>query len=136
MCMIDDGGDRCTIVSSVNYTAIKEHRCAECKRSIPVGDVYLRETLIVGNRFATHKTCAHCQVVRRWLADECGGWMFSRVLDDIREHADKSVDGQIKVMADRMDRQWKMSDGRLLPLHSVAVQLVAAAGIEPATKGV
>ena len=136
MCMIDDGGEFATVISSVNYTAIKEHRCAECNRTISIGEVYLREMVVGDHRPTTHKTCAHCQVVRRWLADECGGWIFGRVSDDIRDHADESSDGQIKVMADRMGRQWKMSDGRLLPLHSVAVQLVAAAGIEPATKGV
>lgn len=129
MCMIDDGNnDYCTVVSSVNYTAIKEHPCAECKRTITVGEVYLRETVIVDNRRATYKTCVHCQGARRCLADECGGWIFGRVLEDIREHANGSDDGQLKVMADRMARKWEMSDGRLLPLHSV---MVVAAGMEP-----
>ena len=136
MCMIENGEDRAAVVSSVNYTAIKEHHCAECKRTISVGEVYLRETIIGDHRPTKHKTCAHCQIARCWLADECGGWIFGRVLDDIREHANDSDAGQVKVMADRMDQQWKMSDGWLFPLHSVAVQLVAAARIEPATKGV
>lgn len=115
MCMSDDA-DRVTPINDGEYRkARKPHKCQECRREIAVGETYHYETFRNDGRFEQHKTCSHCMVVRDWLSAECGGWVYTMVEEDIREHAD--YHGlRVKLLAVGMARNWRRKDGRMWPL--------------------
>lgn len=117
MCMIDND-NRVTRVNGGEYrVARKEHKCMECRRAIPVGERYHYETFIGDGHFTQHKTCQHCMIVRGWLNAECGGWIYTRVHEDIAEHADDGHYGfWVKLLSIGMERKWKRQDGSAWPL--------------------
>jgi hypothetical protein len=115
--MIDGCDGRVQIVSEGHRKAKKEHRCHECGRSIPAGEMYLYEAFIYNGDFETHKTCQHCEAVRQWLNDECGGWLYGGVAEDIHEHAEDNHYGmRVKMMSVGLHRQWRRMDGRMWPV--------------------
>lgn len=117
MCMIDDASDeRVTVLHERHYTAKKEHTCNECRRVINAGEHYMVERFIHEGEAHTHKTCRHCERVRQWLNDECGGFLYGDIEEDIREHADEGYGLAVKMMAIGMERNWKRRDGRMWPL--------------------
>ena len=120
MCMIDDGDGAVTMIDDGRYIrARSKHKCKECGRFIEPGESYHREVYKFDGEFSTHKTCAHCMVVRRWLSDECGGWLFGGVEEDAREHVFENrgyygLDLYRAVVG--MQWQWRTPSGRLLPV--------------------
>lgn len=129
MCMTDDA-ERVTKVSAAYRTARKPHRCAECGRAIEPGESYHYETFVFDGKFTSHKTCKHCMVARQWLSDECGGWVYGAVQEDIDEHAAYEGYGfRVRLLAAGMARKWKRKDGRMWPVPKVpptAHELLAA----------
>lgn len=63
-----------------------EHRCGDCLRSIEPGETYEYFTALYDGYWFEAKTCVHCIEARRWLLDVCGGWLYTEVLDELREH--------------------------------------------------
>lgn len=87
MCMIDCDDDQVTVLFERIQRALKAHRCMECGRQIDKGETYLCERYVWDGSAKTHKTCEHCTVARDWLNGECGGFIYGRVEEDMREHA-------------------------------------------------
>ena len=118
MCMLDDSDGSVTQIDSGSYvTARKPHKCAECRRTIDAGEQYHRESFVFDGSFQAHKTCAHCMVVRDFLVEECGGWLYGDVEEDARDHCygqGYGMDLYRAVVGMRHD--WRRKDGSLLPI--------------------
>ncbi|WP_157378754.1 hypothetical protein [Burkholderia ubonensis] len=114
--MFDYCDERVTMISDGRRTARKEHRCAECGRMIQCGETYCYEYYKFDGRTEHHKTCSHCMVVRQWLSDECGGWVYGGVEEDIREHAQDGYGWPILRLTVAMKNNWARRDGSLRPV--------------------
>lgn len=118
MCMIDDCDERVTMVSSGDVTARREHKCDECYRVIRHGERYRRDAFVSEGEFHHHKTCGHCMVARQWLSDECGGWMYGGVEEDVRDHCTGYGEYPFGVhrLAVGMRNRWTRRNGALMPI--------------------
>jgi hypothetical protein len=114
MCLIDSSDGQVTMLDAGRYVvARRAHKCAECWRRIDAGERYYRETFVFEGDLSHHKTCEHCMVVRQWLQDECGGWLFGSVQEDAADHASGyGVDLARAVIGMRW--KWRGRSGRLL----------------------
>lgn len=116
MCMINDV-DKCVVLAEEKRKSRKSHQCYECGREIQPKELYLHESIVFDGSIKTHKTCAHCQVARNWLMDECNGWVYGFVEDDIREHVHERHYGMdLARVAVGMRRNWKTRKGKLMPV--------------------
>lgn len=117
MCMIDDGDGRVTHLGAKYVLALKDHKCQECHRVIQASERYYREKYVFDGGFTCHKTCSHCMVVRNWLSDECGGWVYGGVEEDAREHC---FSGGYRMDLYRavigMANLWRTPSGKILPV--------------------
>lgn len=68
---------------------------------------------------STIKTCRHCQVCRSWLVQECGGWVYEGVYEDICEHAWEGYGVGVKMLSVGMGRSWQKKNGDLWRVPSV-----------------
>lgn len=117
MCMVDESDGNCTELSTSRPVARKGHRCMECYRTIQPGEQYTREAVVFEKEFTTYKTCRHCMVAREWLRQECGGWLFQGVGEDIDEHATNGLYGMgVMRLCIGMRHKWTRKDGRLMPI--------------------
>jgi hypothetical protein len=118
MCRID-ACERVQIFQESRRKARKVHHCTECGRAIAIGESYRYEAGICEGYLDTHKTCDHCMVARQWLLDNCEGWVYSQVLEEIREHAEeypKIALGLYKIAIGGA-RKWKKKHSNdLMPL--------------------
>lgn len=120
MCMIDDSDGTVTSIDEGKYrVARSKHKCMECARVIDPGESYYIEVYRFDGRVTRHKTCAHCMVVRGWLEDECGGWLYTAIEEDARQHVFDNrgyygIDLYRAVVG--MAWQWRTRSGRLLPV--------------------
>ncbi len=86
MCMAD-GCDPASVYRERVVLARKQHCCCECRRTIEPGEKYQYAFGIWdGGPPSTFHTCGHCMIAQRWLIEECGGWMFGGVEEDIADH--------------------------------------------------
>lgn len=114
MCMYDYS-EPAQLLSASSPKARKDHKCDECRRVICKGEIYKAESTLYEGEFSAHKTCTHCMVAREWLSDECGGYVWSAVVEDIGEHVserkgyDEGVD--LARMYVGMRRKWQRFDG-------------------------
>lgn len=86
MCMIDDGESGVMLDDRTVKAARVEHYCSECRRTIHVGESYRTMSGVYDGHFYVEKHCAHCAVAAEWLIVACRGYLFSAVLEDLREH--------------------------------------------------
>ena len=117
MCMIDLG-DAPQLYRQEMRKARKEHLCEECTRAILVGESYRRSFSVQDGSASTFRTCRHCVVAQDWLAENCGGWMFSMCLEEMREHAREypPLGFSLLRIAVGMKRRWRGFTGlALLP---------------------
>lgn len=119
MCMIDNGDGLVTVLYERHPVAKKEHKCNECHRAIPAGEKYLYETYVWDGKVHTHKTCRHCQVVRKWLLGECSGFLYGAIAEDIHEHAQEGYGVGVKMLAIGIYKKWKRRDGNIWRIPSV-----------------
>jgi hypothetical protein len=93
--------------------ARKEHRCGECWRTIAKGETYRLHTSCYDHYVCTSKVCAHCQVACRWLSQNCGGWIFEAVREDIHEHVSEYPGLALPLLRLEvgMRRKWRRFDG-------------------------
>ena len=117
MCLVHDADGNVELLSESSPAAKIEHKCNECHRIISPGERYHNERFIWDGRFSIHKTCAHCMVIRCWLNDECGGWLYGAVGEDIIEHA---ANGGYPIgvyrLAVGVKWKWRSRSGKLLPV--------------------
>lgn len=85
MCRVEQA-DWATFQNVTNPRARKEHRCGECRRTIPVGEQYERTSGLYDSKWDVYCTCQHCQRARLWLERECGGWVYTEVCEELIEH--------------------------------------------------
>ncbi len=125
MCMIDTNDGFATVVGARYVVARKPHRCLECHRQIDAGERYFRETYIYEGEARRHKTCAHCLAVREWLLGECGGFIYSSVKEDARNHVVDNpgcYDAKLYRAVVGMKWKWRAKSGRLLPVPALEAQ--------------
>lgn len=136
MCQIDYCDERVLVLSENIRQARKEHKCAECNRAIEPGEKYLVESYIYDGEFTMHKTCTHCQVARDWLAKECGGWLYSGVYEDIREHVSEGCYGlPVARLAAGMRRRWRLRDQKLMPIPRLPLTSIEKVAYNDQTGG-
>lgn len=117
MCMFDDGDGIATVLSERYPRAVKQHCCSECLRMIELGEQYTVERLVFDGSARTQKTCAHCKVARDWLLEECRGFLYNGVAEDIQEHAINGEYGlRMRIIAVGIKRKWHRRDGGLYPI--------------------
>lgn len=121
MCMADNCDDFVQLLDETDHVARKDHKCRECFRAINPGEKYHVDKYIFEGDFTVHKTCAHCMVARSWLSDECGGWMYGAVEEDVREHCTEGHEYPFGVyrLAVGMARKWTRRTGALMPLPAL-----------------
>ncbi len=70
-----------------DYTARKQHQCAECGRVIAAGQRYEKVVAKWDGSLSFFKTCSRCVALREHLAAHvsCFCWAHGNLLDDIRE---------------------------------------------------
>lgn len=120
MCRADDA-DHAKILASESRKARKPHKCDECRRVIEIGETYLHERGIGDGPF-TNKTCSHCQVACDWLSKQCGGWVYTQVEEELREHWDEDTSYRTRELAHLiwgMDRFWRTRRGALMPVPTL-----------------
>ena len=88
MCMADDA-DRSTPLGELYPRARKAHQCGECFRTIEPGEKYIVHKTLFEGSVSSQKLCSHCDVAREWLGDNCGGWLYGGVWEDIDDHVDE-----------------------------------------------
>jgi len=69
------------------YTARKEHKCAECGRAVEPGQRYEKVVGKWDGRLGFFKTCSRCTALREHLSAHvsCFCWAHGHLLEDIRE---------------------------------------------------
>jgi len=116
VCMIDYSDENLTLLADKTPAATKSYRCDECGRLIAKGERYRYEAGMVGRRFEVYRTCVHCTEARKWLASQCGGWVYGGVYDDLLTHwHDGHREGGLGRLIVGMRRQWASFGGGLLP---------------------
>jgi hypothetical protein len=92
MCRVDYYDEYALTLSSSTPLARKEHVCNECRRVVQPGEVYERIVMLCDGDFETAKTCTECVEARKWLLQECGGFIVGQVLEELEEHWDEEVE--------------------------------------------
>lgn len=85
MCMSDDG-DNCDFYTENIRKSRKNYICCECFRPICKGERYQNVFGVWEGQAHTYRTCEHCVVAQEWLREHCGGFLFTRVEDDLIDH--------------------------------------------------
>lgn len=118
MCMADYAdGDGGQLISEGKRKARKAHQCGECFRTIEPGEAYEFSTYAHEGSMTTYKVCVHCAVAMAWLGDNCGGWLWGGIWEDIQEHVDEYrsvypiVARQLKRLSVWADHDWKVHRG-------------------------
>ncbi len=111
-----DGGDTPTICRTKKVQARKPHRCAECRRTIEPGETYEYTFMVFEGSGDSYRVCAQCLVACRWLARNCGGYLFHEVREEIEEHAVEypALGEPLRALAAAMRAGWRGSDGVLM----------------------
>lgn len=127
MCMIEDA-EPCQVSRSSIVRARKPHTCEECGRQIAVGDRYLYAFMVCDGDAFGCAACAHCQVAQSWLIENCRGFCWGSVREDIEEHIREYPDlafGLNRLRAG-MKRKWAAfrSDG-LLPVPRLPASIAS-----------
>lgn len=126
MCMVDGYDFEGTFLGEETRKARKEHRCEECYRKIQPGEEYRVAKWVNEGRVESMKMCAHCRVASKWLSDNCGGFVYGGIWEDIEEHIDEyrgvypEVTRDLKRLAVWGKNDWRVKygprAGALLPV--------------------
>lgn len=85
-----------------------------CKRNSK-GEKYLKETYIFEGRFYCHKTCRHCNNVRKYFNEIDHEFCYGCIYEDLSEHVYNITkeDWMPRLMLVGMSRKWKRKDGKM-----------------------
>ena len=90
MCMMGDDNGWDVWFGENAHVARKPHKCTECRRVIEPGERYLYGGGVMDGETSTYKTCVDCaEKPRAWLEDNCDGWLYGCLLEDLEEHIDQ-----------------------------------------------
>lgn len=118
MCRSDDG-DGPEFMDVRNPRARKPHVCDECARTIQPGEQYQVVAGLWDGDLRRFKTCAHCVMASGWLEEQCDGYGFGRLREEIEEHWHEGYKSAWMGRAIvGMRRGWKRHDGALLAVPS------------------
>ncbi len=118
MCRVGfDGPD---FAKETYQRAAKVHPCAECGRAIAPGERYSKTFLVYDGHTSTYRCCLHCRVGQEWLEQQCDGFIFTQVFEDLQEHW---TEGYKSLRMGRLlvghKKQWRRGDGTLLPVPAL-----------------
>lgn len=103
--------------------ARKQHKCDECGRQIAPGEKYHRASGKWADGFCTYRTCEHCAVAQRWLADNCDGYAYQMIEEDIEAHARDYRRIDLARIAVGMRRGWVTRKGAPMPVPEMPRQI-------------
>lgn len=81
-----DDADLASVWNETTQKARKPHKCGECGREIEPGELYVRVWAIGSEGPFQGKWCAHCDVGKDWLWENCSGSLLGGVIEDLEEH--------------------------------------------------
>jgi hypothetical protein len=118
MCMADySDGDSATFFSESTQKARKVHCCLECGREISKGETYRKYFGIYDGSPFGGKICQHCEVLAKWLSDNCGGYLYEAIVEDFTEHANEYQRMDIARLAVMARNSWRsVRKKTLLPI--------------------
>ena len=118
MCLIAYHDDGIAVVLAARIrTARKQHSCHECYRKIMPGEKYHDERHLWDGELQNYKICPHCDVARDWLTEECGGFLYTAIQEDILEHANEQHYGVgVAKLAAGMRVKWRRKNGQLFSI--------------------
>lgn len=121
MCMIDDCDSAEVSSSRWIKSARKEHKCTECARPIAKGEPYKYGFMVFEGSGESYHMCQHCYVAAEWLIENCGGFVWHSVHEDIAEHASEypALKEELQPLRDGMRAKWS---GLLLPKLPASIQ--------------
>jgi len=120
MCRIDDA-ERYEFAAIVRPKARKQHKCCECGRAILPGERYESMSGKLDGEIERLKTCEHCASARDWLITHCGGFVFTQVDEELREHFHEGYRAdRVGRLIIGIKRQWKAFRGGMMPVPVVA----------------
>jgi hypothetical protein len=120
MCRIDYADDYGRTIDEGTRTARKTQRCTECYRDIKKGEKYNFLTSVYDGDLRTYKTCQHCQVPAQWLFNNCSGYIFQQVSEEVLEHAEEYRRTDLARLVVSMNRKWKrFGSDQLMPVPSL-----------------
>lgn len=117
MCMVDGCDFEGTFLGVESSRARKVHKCEECWREIQPGETYTIATWATDDRIERMKMCAHCEVASKWLSDNCGGFVYGGIWEDIEEHIQEyrgvypEVTRDLKRLAVWGEHDWRVKRG-------------------------
>lgn len=86
MCMVDDC-EPCDLSNVKEMRSRKDRKCDECRGPILAGEIYTRAKFLYDGYWSSFAMCEACKIgPARWLTDQCGGYCFSGVGEDLYEH--------------------------------------------------
>ncbi len=88
MCAID-GGESYSNYRTKFVRARKPHKCDECNRAIPKGEVYRYAEGVMEGGWNSHYICSHCEVPANWLLTNCHGYVHCGIQEDIEQHTEE-----------------------------------------------
>lgn len=111
-CPLSNDGEGPSCSSVKTRTARKEHRCYECRETIPAGVKYEYVSGIWDGRADSYKTCLSCVEIRQHFACS-GGWIYGELWSQLVE----SFFPDMKAGGKCMDGLSPEAKGRLFELR-------------------
>ena len=145
MCMIEDCDERFTVYRSPEQRqSRRDRKCHECGRPIVKGEHYWSAAGLYDGGWDTHDCCEHCRVACQWLEQNCSGFLWHSVLEDIADHVQyyrgrAHCIPRLKRIEIGMERRWRVRRGpragQLMPVPALPGTLApknaaSAAGVE------
>jgi hypothetical protein len=107
MCMVHEA-DHAKFCNTRSHKARQQRKCSECRKTIRRGERYEHASLLMDDGWQTYSTCQQCQEARQWLVEMCGGWCYSGVLEDLRDHWNEGCyDEGLLELISGMEHKWK-----------------------------
>lgn len=109
MCSFDNCDEIVNVLTDRLVRAKKPHECGECYREIGTGETYRYTAGTFDGDFVIYKMCAGCDQAKEWLLNNCNGFLYHGIYEDIREHVDYSY--RAARIAVGMQRKWRAFKG-------------------------